>query len=146
MKILPVWCAKISWRGAVDGYFRYTNPTITLFLERNKLKLPSLEKAVVSEPKMTEYLLSPTHPEGRDKAAFFTRFGFTIDEWVVLAEALMEHAKAFEVTKTAESRFGIRYVIEGQLQTPDGRNPIIRSVWFIAHEDDTPRFVTAYPD
>jgi hypothetical protein len=39
----------------------------------------------------------------------------------------------------------MRYIIDGILITPDGRNPMVRSVWFIETGEITPRFVTAYP-
>ncbi len=35
--------------------------------------------------------------------------------------------------------------VEGKLSTPDARDPLVRSVWFIEHGEDVPRFVTAYP-
>lgn len=35
------------------------------------MKLPNVEAVVVSEDKITGYLLSPTHRDGRHKAAFF---------------------------------------------------------------------------
>jgi hypothetical protein len=109
------------------------------------MKLPEYEQAVVSETKITEYLLSDTHPEGKEKAAFFVRFGFSADEWEVLADALCQHAARHEVTKVVESKYGQRFVIEGELQTPDERNPEIRSVWIIENDDDVPKLVTAYP-
>lgn len=109
------------------------------------MKLPNVQYAVVPPEKITEYLLSETHPEGRDKAVFFRHFGFQLFEWEVLAQALLDHAGAHEVVKTVPSRFGIRYVIEGELQTPDGRLPRIRAVWFVSIDSDVPRLVTAYP-
>ncbi|WP_420828293.1 DUF6883 domain-containing protein [Desulfonema limicola] len=39
----------------------------------------------------------------------------------------------------------MRYVIEGEILSPDGRNPKIRSVWFLKNETDRTSFVTAYP-
>jgi len=36
-------------------------------------------------------------------------------------------------------------VIEGVLVTPDGRDPLVRSVWFIEAGVDEPQFVTVYP-
>jgi len=109
------------------------------------LKLPKREMAQVEPQKLTEYLLSTTHAEGKDKAAFFTRFGFSIESWEVFADALRQHADSHDLTKIAESRFGARYVIEGTLRTPDGRDPVVRSVWFIARDQKNPRLVTAYP-
>jgi lysophospholipid acyltransferase (LPLAT)-like uncharacterized protein len=40
------------------------------------LKLPNYENAVISETKITGYLLSTKHRDGRSKAEFFTRLGF----------------------------------------------------------------------
>jgi hypothetical protein len=37
------------------------------------------------------------------------------------------------------------YTIEGVLETPDGRNPYVRTVWTVEIGSDAPRFVTAYP-
>jgi len=38
--------------------------------------------------------------------------------WQILAEALKKHALENEVSKTENTPFGIRYVIEGELETP----------------------------
>lgn len=108
------------------------------------MKLPNYEQAVVPERKITAYLLSPTHPDGRSKEKFFTAFGFSVDDWEMLANALLCHVTDYEVTKMEDSPFGTRYVVEGILLTPDDRNPLIRSVWFIKTEESIPKFVTAY--
>lgn len=109
------------------------------------MKLPNYELAVVPQRKLTEYLLSPTHPDGRSKEKFFTAFSFTLDEWETLATALLNHVANNDVTKIEDSPFGTRYVVEGTLLSPDGRNPLLRSVWFIETGDNIPKFVTAYP-
>jgi len=51
------------------------------------VNLPNYAQAVVPERKITEYLLSLTHRDGRSKAAFFMRFSFTADNWEGLADA-----------------------------------------------------------
>ena len=109
------------------------------------MKLPNVDKAQVPKAKITGYLLSFTHEDGRSKAAFFVKFGFSASKWRALALALKEHAKDHAVVKVENSPFGTRYVIEGVIQTPDGQSPLLRSVWFIENENPTPRFVTAYP-
>jgi hypothetical protein len=89
---------------------------------------------------------SPTiRRDGRHKAAFFVSFGFTAERWEDLAAALLQHAADHEISKEEDSPFGQRFVIEGIMETPDGRTPGVRSVWFIDSGRDTPRFVTAYP-
>jgi hypothetical protein len=109
------------------------------------MRLPNAERAAVPQPKITGYLLSISHRDGRSKAAFFLRFGFSTNVWQGLAEALRQHAIDHEISGVEDSPFGTRYVIEGMIHSPDGRNPMIRSVWFIEAGEEAPRFVTAYP-
>lgn len=113
--------------------------------DEDRMKLPHHESVEIPEQKIAEYLLSSTHRDGRHKAAFFSSFGFSTERWEVLAEALREHAANHEVAKVEDSPFGTRYIVEGVLTTPDGRNPLVRSVWFIDAGETTPRLVTAYP-
>src|SRR5216684_4451766 len=109
------------------------------------MKLPQYELALIPREKITDYLLSETHPDGRHKAGFFTLFGFVPEFWETLAEALRQHAAAHEVARVENSPFGTRYVVEGIIATPSGRTPLLRSVWFIRDGEEMPRFVTAYP-
>lgn len=109
------------------------------------MKLPNYNQAIVPRRKITDYLLSSAHRDGHGKAAFFSRFGFTPESWQTLAEALFHHAAQHEIVKMEETPFGTRYVIEGELETPGGRTPIIRVVWFIEIGEEMPRLVTAYP-
>jgi hypothetical protein len=109
------------------------------------MKLPHLDNAVVPHEKTTGYLLSSTHRDGRHKAAFFTSFGFAVARWHDLAKALLQHAADHDVTREEDSPFGRRYVIEGIMRAPDGRTPLLRTVWFIETGAAIPRFVTAYP-
>jgi hypothetical protein len=109
------------------------------------MMLPEYASAVVPEQKIVAYLLSFSHPDGQSKANFFSRFGFRADQWQIFADALRQHAAAYEVATLDVTPFGTRYAIEGALMTPDGRNPSVRTVWFIATGDTIPRLVTAYP-
>jgi hypothetical protein len=43
------------------------------------MMLPDRDRAHVDRSKITEYLLSLSHPDGRTKAAFFMRFGFRVE-------------------------------------------------------------------
>jgi hypothetical protein len=109
------------------------------------MKLPNWENAVVAERKIVGYLLLLTHPSGRSKAVFFRRFGFSVDEWYVLADALRNHAGAHDVVEIEETPYGMSYTVVGPISTPDGRSPIVRVVWLIPRGTDTPNLVTAYP-
>ena len=108
-------------------------------------KLPNRHLATIDETKIRFYLLSDTHPAGRTKAAFFRRFGFRVSSPQILHEALLAHSRDAEIASFSETEFGQKYIVEGQLNTPDGRNPQIRTVWFVSGHSNIPRLVTAYP-
>ncbi|HEY3931986.1 MAG TPA: hypothetical protein VGM58_06400 [Verrucomicrobiae bacterium] len=91
------------------------------------MKLPNAESAIVPERKITHYLLNPAHPAGGSKAWFFLRFGFTVDDWQKLADALLRHARENEVVETEQTPHGWRYVVDGKLIAPDGAGLNIRS-------------------
>ena len=107
--------------------------------------LPNWHQAEVDESKIVDYLLSTTHPEGMDKSIFFLSFGFSSERWQEFAAALVSHAKSNEVTDTIDSPYGLRYLVEGTLETPDGRNPRIRAIWQTDSRSSIPRLITAYP-
>ena len=91
------------------------------------MKLPDAELATVPERKVTHYLLNPGHPAGGSKAWFFLRFGFTVAEWQILAEALLRHARENEVVETEQTPHGRRYVVEGRLIAPGGAGLNVRA-------------------
>ncbi len=109
------------------------------------MKLPNVEHAIVSEEKITGYLLNPQHPDGAGKAKFFEAMGFSRDDWRVLAEALRRLAETTEVAGSVESAHGWKYIVEGPLATPSGRTPAVRSVWIVDQGTTAPRLITAYP-
>lgn len=110
------------------------------------MKLPNYEQAVVPEAKIVRYLLNLASENGQSKARFFLAFGFKIETWEHMAEALKNHAKDCPVTKVLDNPpFGVNYVVEGQLQTPDGRNPKVRVIWAIDQNDTIPHLISAYP-
>ena len=109
------------------------------------MRLPNAEQARVDRNKITDYLLSVTHADGRSKAEFFDRFGFRVEEWQRLAEALRVHGASHQAIRVVETSYGTRYSVDGALETPDERNPIVRTVWMIDRGSDTPRLITAHP-
>jgi ribonucleotide reductase alpha subunit len=107
--------------------------------------LPNANKARIDREKIIEYLLCESHPDGWAKAAFFTKFGFTIEQWEVLAESLRKHGMNNPIVKTVESGYGVSYCVEGPIETPGGVRPNIRTVWIIEEGFTEPRLITAYP-
>jgi hypothetical protein len=111
-------------------------------------KLPNCSKAIVPINKIEGYLLNLDHPEGRSKAIFFRKFGYSNFNRYEFMQALLEMACTGKVVKIEEkSPFGTRVTIEGNLVTPDGRNPRIRIGWFFDSSDKEkiPRLITVFP-
>ena len=106
--------------------------------------LPNVQDAEVAESKVVDYLLSPTHPERRAKANFFFRFGFSRSRWHEFAEGLKRHAATYEVKRNVKTGYGVCYPVDSAIETPDGRNPQISTVWQVDWDREIPRFVTAY--
>jgi hypothetical protein len=69
------------------------------------VKLPVVERAVVEEAKVRDYLLSESHPIGRYKAAFFTSLGYRRMRWQDLAVDLRRHAKEHEASITEANTY-----------------------------------------
>ena len=109
------------------------------------MKLPNLQAAVVAPEKIRGYLLSFTNPRNQYKSGFFTRFGFDEDNLQEFIDALIRHAANNEVVDIVDTQYGPRYHVDGPIETPDGRNPRIRTVWQVDGGTDYPRFITAFP-
>ena len=99
----------------------------------------------VERAKVAGYLLNRDHTDGRSKAIFFERFGFKTEEWETLAQALRAHGRTQPVVSLVETSRGARYIVEGEVASPDGRNPWIRTVWIVEGEPSEARLITAYP-
>jgi hypothetical protein len=110
-----------------------------------RMNLPRADAVEIAKEKITEYLLNPRHPEGAGKAIFFLDQGFLPEAWQVFADALRHLAARFPVVKQVDSIHGTKYVVDGELETPSGRSPTVRTVWIVDRGEENPRFVTAYP-
>jgi hypothetical protein len=115
------------------------------FTREPNLKLPDADSAVVPRSKVEDYLLNLEHPIGRGKAKFFIHFGFRREAWETLAEALRRHAQESNVTEISTDADGQTYVIEGDIISPSGRRPRVRTIWMLKIGELAPRFITAYP-
>ena len=109
------------------------------------MKLPRGDDAVVPLRKLTEYLLSETHPVGSSKAGFFRNRGFCNDNFRLLENGLLALARDEDVIEVTSSPHGVKYVIDGQIEAPRGGMIVVRTVWIIESDQGPPRFVTAYP-
>jgi Domain of unknown function (DUF6883) len=108
-------------------------------------RLPHVDRAVVPEAKIVDYLLSVRHSGGRAKARFLEEFGFSAQDWRVLRDAIIVHATTNDIAESHQTHFGTRYEIDGPLLAPDGRTPVVRVVWFVESQETAPRLVTLVP-
>ena len=109
------------------------------------LRLPNAEHAIVQQTKICDYLLSPTHPIGRFKAAFFGALGYTIENWERLQKDLLQIAQSNEAHAGQESPYGQKYEVHGILVGPLGRRADLVTVWIILNGETYPQLVTAFP-
>lgn len=59
------------------------------------MELPYSDQLRVDQAKIVDYLLSESN--GRGKATFFFQFGFRLEQWAVLAEAIKVQARGHAV-------------------------------------------------
>ncbi len=104
------------------------------------MKLPNYEKATIRAEKLTEYLLSESHPVGFSKAAFFRKAGYVRQNVTEFMNELRAIA-GNEVSEKSPRQGGVNYTIIGLLKG----SVKIKTVWTIDEGSDIPRFVTAYP-
>jgi hypothetical protein len=109
------------------------------------MQMPSADRAYVDPAKVRDYLLSPTHPDGRLKARVFAAFGYHRAKWARLHGdleqlAIADHAEALGLTA-----YGRKFAIRGMLQGPNGRPLSIVTICMVRHAETFPRLVTAYP-
>jgi hypothetical protein len=109
------------------------------------MNLPNAEAAIVPPDKLRDYLLSPTHPIGRYKAAFFRSQGYYQDNWETLAGDIRSLLSA-SATRLEATEFGTKYRISGNITEPNGRRFDIVTIWIILNGENTPRLATAYPE
>jgi hypothetical protein len=108
------------------------------------MKLPNAESAFVDLGKLTDYCLNADHPRGKHKARVFQALcGFTEQNAGLLQQRLLEAAEHGHAVETSSDIYGRRFVIEYIVQGPIGAGRV-RTAWIVRHDENFPRFVSAY--
>ena len=110
------------------------------------VRIPNADQAAIEPAKLYGYLLAPSHPIGRFKAAFFLSLGYTSDNWRRLEVDLRSQHLSQEATPEAPAMYGRKYTIRARLEGPLGVSADTVSVWVVRTGEEFPRFVTAYPE
>jgi len=109
------------------------------------MKIPNADKAIIDPDKLSDYILSPKHPVGRFKAAFFERLGYSLEKWKILERDLRNQILSQDCLGTEDTRYGRKFIIEGFISGPSQKTAKIVTVWVIIKGESNPRFITAYP-
>jgi len=107
-------------------------------------KLPAAE-AIISPAKLRDYILSPSHPDGRSKAAYLARGGYSREGWSRLESDLRDQHLTLDAKPGGVTPWGSKYEILGPLTGPNGQTMWIRTVWIVRHEENVARFITLIP-
>lgn len=108
------------------------------------MRLPNRKNAIIEKRKLTHYLLSLTDEDGKPKAEYFRKVGFNETNLKDFEHALLAVASNNEVKTIEKSKFGVKYVIEGFINSPMGNKVMVRTIWSIDKAKKNPRLVTAY--
>ena len=106
----------------------------------------SPDVVVISPAKLRDYILSPTHPDGRGKAAYLSRLGYSQTDWLRLDRDLRAQHLILDAAPGRPSLYGTKYEIVGVLMGANGATGWIRTVWIVRHGEAIPRLVTLIPE
>ena len=101
------------------------------------------EEGVISSDKLLRYLRLSREENDESK---FLAAGYILANWEVLERDLRELAKGQETSKLETSPYGIKYVIRGTLNGPNGGRLRVMTVWITLAATGETRFVTLSPD
>lgn len=109
------------------------------------MRVPSANIAHVDPAKVRDYLLSPSHPTGSAKYAWFARLGYSPSRWTRLEADLLRHVRTRRVMLKVPTPYGTKYIVRGRFRGPSGRTTDLVTVWMIRDHEAFPRFVAATP-
>lgn len=113
--------------------------------------MPNCQNARIADAKLYNYLLNPLHPDGKSKARFFELAGYTATNRDTgageqLRADLLRLACSGTVTKQMPNPEGVKFVVIGSIDAPNGRTYELLTVWAVEPPDHAPRLITAYPN
>lgn len=107
--------------------------------------LPNMDKAVIADDKLLDYLLNTDHAKGGGKAVVFRDvLGYTKENAQDLASALRAGLRIWKATARAPQKYGQPYEVKMILTGPTGRQATVKTGWFVDHGGLAPRLTTAY--
>jgi hypothetical protein len=105
------------------------------------VKIP--DDAVISEEKLTRYLLVPRLKD--DKSKYLAQAGFTQANPEDLLTAISQLIANNEAVEDNTNEYGVFYLVEGNLQGINNNNLAVVTVWLQSKYDGSFRFITLKP-
>ncbi len=106
--------------------------------------LKNARHAIIDERKLTAYVLSPTHPRGRDKARIFkSTLGYDRANCEDLIEQVRRAILRHEAVFVRQDRYGRHYRVDLTIEGPRG-GAKVRTGWLYDRGNDVPRLTTAF--
>lgn len=108
------------------------------------MRLPNAEAAFIDLQKLTDYVLSSTHPRGGYKAEGFRRALHMHDtDAVTLRQLLKDGVREADATLMRTTDWGTLYSADVRIEWR-GRRAMVRTAWIIRNDEYFPRLTTAY--
>ena len=105
----------------------------------------NIQNLYIDPAKLKDYLLNPDHIDGRSKAKLLISLGFNVDYISKLHDSILLHAAENDFDQLVHTKFGEKYLVEGNMTTPNGKILEIRSVWIKERQEEIIKFVILYP-
>lgn len=99
---------------------------------------------IISDQKLTDYLLSTTHMIGRTKAKFFRGLGYHAGNLDLFKRHLANIALRGIIQEEMTTPYGKKLIVQDLIKTPNGKSAKIKTVWMVDQKRSL-HFVTAYP-
>ncbi len=106
----------------------------------------SAKNAIIAREKLRDDLLSSTHPDGRGKAEYLARLGYSQTHWARLEADLRGQHLSMEARPLRASPYGQKYEILGPLTGPNGATAWVRTIWILLTGEQETRLVTLTPE
>ena len=105
----------------------------------------SARDAIIPPDKLRDYVLSTTHAEGRGKAEYLGRLGYSQAGFDRLELDLRQQILTLDAQAGRLSTYGQNHEILGPLTGPNGTTAWVRTIWIILTGETAPRLVTLIP-
>ncbi len=99
---------------------------------------------VIENTKLTRYLL--VYQKKDDKSKYLSQYGYTLDNWQLLKQAIIQSVEGQEIEEITETDWGKRFKIKSKWNSINGKSIKVITVWQQTEGEDIIKLITLYPD